>query len=172
VGDVAVTYVNKAGTFKGKIRIDDAGVGLIFGRHHSGSYTWDQVRRISFDDPGRTRASVGAIAVFGVLGLAARKAFSLITISVTDQDIYFTSPYAIGQWRASGLRIAEDVPAAASKIYVDGQPVQAVGQADNASTEPHVDVLEQLRRLGELRDSGVLTAEEFETKKAALLERL
>jgi hypothetical protein len=172
VGDIAVTYVNKAGTFKGKLRIDDAGVGLIFGRHHSGSYAWDQVRRISFDDPGRTRASVGAIAVFGVLGLAARKSFSLITISVTDQDIYFTSPYAIGQWRASALRIAEDVPAGASKIYVDGRPVQPISQTGGSSTDPPVDVLEQLRRLGELRDSGVLTAGEFESKKAALLERL
>jgi hypothetical protein len=34
------------------------------------------------------------------------------------------------------------------------------------------DVYDQLRRLGELRDSGVLTPQEFETKKAELLRRL
>jgi hypothetical protein len=34
------------------------------------------------------------------------------------------------------------------------------------------DVLDQLRKLGELRDSGVLSHEEFEAKKAELLKRL
>lgn len=39
-----------------------------------------------------------------------------------------------------------------------------------AGAEP--DVLDQIRKLGELRDAGVLTSEEFDTKKAALLDRL
>jgi hypothetical protein len=34
------------------------------------------------------------------------------------------------------------------------------------------DVMDQLKRLGELRDAGVLTPEEFESKKAELLRRL
>lgn len=34
------------------------------------------------------------------------------------------------------------------------------------------DVVDQLERLGKLRDSGVLTAEEFEAKKRELLDRL
>ncbi len=34
------------------------------------------------------------------------------------------------------------------------------------------DPIEQLKRLGELRDAGVVTAEEFEAKKADLLARL
>lgn len=33
-------------------------------------------------------------------------------------------------------------------------------------------IIEQIRRLGELRDAGILTDEEFETKKAELLRRL
>jgi len=42
------------------------------------------------------------------------------------------------------------------------------------STAPpaQVDVVGQLKQLGELRDCGVLTPEEFETKKAELLTRL
>jgi hypothetical protein len=39
-------------------------------------------------------------------------------------------------------------------------------------TRADADVLEQLRKLGELRDAGVLRPEEFEAKKAELLERL
>jgi hypothetical protein len=34
------------------------------------------------------------------------------------------------------------------------------------------DIMGQLRQLGELRDAGVLTTEEFELKKADLLSRL
>jgi hypothetical protein len=40
------------------------------------------------------------------------------------------------------------------------------------TAEPQSDVMEQLRKLGELRDAGVLTEEEFEAKKAVLLHRL
>jgi predicted Zn-dependent peptidase len=34
------------------------------------------------------------------------------------------------------------------------------------------DVFEQLRKLAELRDAGIVTAEEFDAKKAELLSRL
>lgn len=40
-----------------------------------------------------------------------------------------------------------------------------------AATNP-ADPIEQLKRLGELRDAGVVTPEEFEAKKAELLARL
>jgi hypothetical protein len=40
------------------------------------------------------------------------------------------------------------------------------------STAPSVDPLDQLKKLGELRDAGVLTTEEFEAKKAQILERM
>jgi hypothetical protein len=41
-----------------------------------------------------------------------------------------------------------------------------------ASTAEQPDVLDQVRKLGELRDAGILTADEFEAKKTALLDRL
>lgn len=41
-----------------------------------------------------------------------------------------------------------------------------------APTAAVPDPYEQLRRLGELRDAGVLTPQEFESKKAELLQRL
>jgi hypothetical protein len=34
------------------------------------------------------------------------------------------------------------------------------------------DVFDQIRRLGELRDAGLITPDEFDTKKAELLTRL
>ena len=41
-----------------------------------------------------------------------------------------------------------------------------------ASPTSTVDPMEQLRKLGELRDAGVLTPEGFEQKKRELLERI
>ena len=42
----------------------------------------------------------------------------------------------------------------------------------NESSQQESDVFETLKKLGELRDSGVVTSAEFETKKAELLARL
>jgi phage host-nuclease inhibitor protein Gam len=46
------------------------------------------------------------------------------------------------------------------------QSEHARAQAD------YEDVTEQIRKLGDLRDEGVITDEEFETKKRELLSRL
>lgn len=42
----------------------------------------------------------------------------------------------------------------------------------HSTSPPAVDPIAQLRQLGELRDVGVLTLEEFETKKAEILRRI
>lgn len=43
------------------------------------------------------------------------------------------------------------------------------GESKSSSSE---DIVDQIKRLGDLRDQGVLTAEEFNTKKTELLKRL
>lgn len=45
-------------------------------------------------------------------------------------------------------------------------------QSDSAGESTPVDPLDQLKRLGELRDAGVLTESEFQAKKAEILARL
>ena len=52
-------------------------------------------------------------------------------------------------------------------IGIDAPAPRAAGQS--AARD---DVLEQLRELGELRDAGVVTPEEFDRKKAELLARI
>ena len=160
-----VTYIAKQQAVGGKMRIDSTGVGLLFGRKNSGHYSWSEVQRISFDDPGRTKARVGAVVAFGVFGLAARKAFTLLTLSVTDEDMFFELQGPLATWRATAARIQQDVPESVGKICVDGEGGVAAVAADG-------DIIDQIRRLGELRDSGLITPEEFETKKAELLGRL
>lgn len=50
------------------------------------------------------------------------------------------------------------------------QTLATSASAPAAASGP--DVMEQLKKLGELRDAGVLTPEEFDAKKADLLSRL
>lgn len=45
-------------------------------------------------------------------------------------------------------------------------------QAPRAAEDPAVDVTEQIRKLAALHEAGILTNEEFTTKKAALLDRM
>src|SRR5262245_21768123 len=47
-----------------------------------------------------------------------------------------------------------------------------VGHGPAPASPAQPDVYDQLRKLGELRDAGVLTPQEFESKKADLLNRL
>jgi len=51
-------------------------------------------------------------------------------------------------------------------------PASPVSSAPAASASPGANIPEQLKQLAELRDSGVITAQEFEAKKAQLLERM
>jgi len=62
-------------------------------------------------------------------------------------------------------RLAEPHGAAATPASAAPAPPVAPGAG-----QP--DITDQLKKLGELRDAGVLTTEEFETKKAELLARL
>jgi hypothetical protein len=52
------------------------------------------------------------------------------------------------------------------------QPMPVMARSAAAAPPPDPDVLEQLRKLGVLREAGVLTDAEFEAKKTELLGRL
>ena len=104
-----------------RLRFAQAGVALYVGKK-AGGYTWDQVRRIDFDDPGRTKANPALIVMFGVLGMASRRAYTIITLATATEDVYFEHDTPVGQWRGIAGRIGEIVPAAAGRVFVDGAP--------------------------------------------------
>jgi hypothetical protein len=52
------------------------------------------------------------------------------------------------------------------------EQMAAAGPGARAESRTEPDVTDQLKKLGELRDLGVLTPEEFEAKKSELLKRL
>jgi hypothetical protein len=68
--------------------------------------------------------------------------------------------------KQDGKQIADTIRARLTGTTAYG-PVREVTGAAN---EP--DTYEQLAKLGQLRDAGVLTSEEFDAKKAELLSRL
>jgi hypothetical protein len=49
---------------------------------------------------------------------------------------------------------------------------EPVAPAEPTAAAPGVDPIDQLRRLGELRDVGIVTEAEFNAKKAEILSRL
>lgn len=122
------------------LRIYEGGVAVWFGKKLGADYPWGDVRRVSFDDPGRTKASGAAIALFGVWGLAARRAFTFITVTVGNGDIWIENELPVGAWRAAARRIVEDMPSVSGRIYVDGELVNlsaTTGHQPGWYPDPH-----------------------------------
>ncbi len=65
------------------------------------------------------------------------------------------------KWIKNATELADFVRIARERM---GQP------SAQATSAP--DAMEQLKKLAELRDAGVITAEDFETKKSELLKRI
>ena len=78
-----------------------------------------------------------------------------------------------------GVGVIIDICSIASGSFTDGDGAVILSekQRDRAhgsglQDAPPVDVVEQLRKLGELRDSGILSDEEFAAKKSVLLDKI
>jgi uncharacterized protein DUF2510 len=133
--DIYAKYISGGGSKGCVLRIEDAGISVWYGKKMGGGYRWDEIRRVSFDDPGRTKASVGALVMFGALGLASRRAFTLITVSLHNVDIYFEADEPVAAWRAAVDRLVEEVQPASDRTYVDGA-LAGLAQARLANYAP------------------------------------
>jgi hypothetical protein len=83
------------------------------------------------------------------------------------------SPYAVLDLLAplvSEARSKKTVERQSQYLHVNpGMAGAAFGAPPPAPAAPQTDLVEQLRKLGELRDAGILTEEEFTAQKAKLL---
>jgi hypothetical protein len=82
---------------------------------------------------------------------------------------------ARGQGRQLDPSYLDDVVKVVGQIGLPPPPINsapAATPADNRPARPAENPMDQLRKLGELRDAGVVTAEEFEAKKAELLAHI
>lgn len=111
------------------------------------------------EDQLRTDAALARYELFGIFsaGISSKRSFLLLTYNESGMEnkIVFESREAPGMVSA----IMES-----RQTYVKAIPVP------NNSTG--IDIPEQIKKLSELKEQGILSQEEFDTKKTELLSRI
>jgi uncharacterized protein (DUF697 family) len=118
----------------------------------------------------------GAVARLGASAIKAIPGIGSILGAVSMSIASGASTYAVGQVVKShlmggGTMANLDVEKARAKYEAEYEKGKAV--VKEASNDKDAgDVFQKLEKLGKLRDSGVITAAEFEAKKAELLKNV
>ena len=105
------------------------------------------------------------------------KSISSVT---SEKNGYRTKVSVICTGNTIDFRVSHDdakqVKELITSLVLGNHPAQTSAQPTTAPPPPAApaepDVMEQIRKLGELKDAGLLTEEEFTSKKAELLSRL
>jgi hypothetical protein len=154
---------NNGATTPMSLTADVTGVRLAQGRKLISEISWDEVDQFSFEDPKRTRMSVGAVLAFGVLGLGARKNFTFIYYAAGERTGVLEVDGLPVQWRGWVDALLSEAPGAKGKVFI----------ADEVAAQATLDdIPSQIRKLAELHGQGILTNEEFAAKKTELLARM
>ncbi len=126
---------------------------------------WEEITAAAVEgqDQITQRPSVGAVVAFGVLGLAARKTERRSYLSISTGEADFVIEVRD--------RLPVELRAELGRSLKAGVAGGGAEQSEDRG-DANPDVLERIRELGELRDAGYVTQEEFERKKAELLKRL
>lgn len=153
------------GGYKGNLFADDEAIGMgQFTGPKKSSVRWDEMTGISFDSGTAAKSRAGKALLVGVFALAAKNTQKDATITVTRNDgnvaIYQLTGTSGGAVRAKlqpflvehGVRCTDDAP------------LPAEAQAP--------DPAEQLKKLADLHQSGLLTDEEFAAKRATIVDKL
>lgn len=90
-----------------------------------------------------------------------------LQVYTQDKSYDFT---VVPKQKAFKLSSAASLANAVNKIY--NAFLSAVNKENKKDTENSSDIPEQIEKLSELRDKGILTDEEFQTKKTELLSRI
>ncbi len=113
----------------------------------------------------------GSKDAFETLPLAAISAVSLrrgdggqvVSLATAGGDIDFlVSRQNAAEFRLAILNQMQVLSSTPQKVVIEGA----------VSAPATIDFTEQLKKLGELRDSGILTEEEFQAKKAEILKKI
>jgi hypothetical protein len=114
------------------------------------------------------RPRVGAVLVFGVLGLAASKTVDQREVFVSVEGQGFGFAVQLPPWRAAEARTF------ASRF--NGIQAEAAmpmsSTAERTTPTPQDDPFDQLRKLGELREADLISQEQFDAKRVELLGRI
>jgi Short C-terminal domain len=120
----------------------------------------DEIASVEVADGSVSKSKVAATLAFGVLGATGKTEVSVVAHLKSGATGYFLIPDS-KEGRLS-------VRAKAGPI-LHRQGIPFTDQLPVPETAP-VDIADQLRKLKELLDEGVLSAQEFEKAKAKLLD--
>jgi len=123
---------------------------------------WSNVASVSMESLTEAKSRLGAVLVFGVLGLLAKGTADSTVIAVRLLDggaVYYQADLNFRDFRANVTPILQSF----------GVTVTDESTRTPQVAPPVVSVADELAKLAQLRDSGVLTEEEFTAQKAKLL---
>lgn len=155
---------------EGRIEMNRTAVYIVPSRRQGGLplravVPWSNVASVSMESYSEAKSRLGAVLMFGVLGFAAKGTAESTVIAVRLLDggtVYYQAYLDYMTFRANVTPILRSMG-----VTVTDGPVAAVQPASTAPTV--VSVADELAKLAQLRDSGVLTDEEFAAQKARLL---
>jgi Short C-terminal domain len=164
---------NRSGQRDVTVLIDAHGVHVRSIRKDLLLIAWPNVVEIAVDGPAtiEKRVTLTRFAVLGLGAFAFKKRgmqTAYITVYTPQGELFFEST---GRQSAFDLRakVSPWINWAAPRAGVAGASDRAAAIDAAGDAAPDDDRLDHLRKLGELRDSGVLTQEEFEAEKARVL---
>lgn len=158
------TELPKRGDMTGLI-LDERGFHFWFGRGRRRQFevAWENLQSIEFLGPGEVAQSrLGPVLLFGVLGLGAsgRQKLTELLLHTKHGPVFFQvldrTPFELRARLRSSLE-EHSIPEGGLPI-----PDRAVG-----SIPPLI--ADELSKLADLREQGVVTEEEFSAQKARLL---
>lgn len=125
---------------------------------------WSTIRGIEVSTQATRRVTAGRVVALGVFALAAKKGEIFTYVHVTDPNSLWS--FAIKSSQSVVLNAWKPILTLWNERVQDPQ-TDSVLHSENASG---VSVADELRKLAQLRDDGILTEQEFSTRKLKLLE--
>jgi hypothetical protein len=126
---------------------------------------WTTVRSVYVEPYNQAKSRVGPVLFFGLFGLAARGSAESSVVSVYLNDgpvVYYQVQARFMAFRAKFTAIVRGFGVTVTDTPPPHDPLPIAAPAA-------LSVADELAKLGQLRDSGVLTEEEFAAQKARLL---
>ncbi len=158
-------------TYKAKyVRIDAQGISLR-GLKTIFTIPWDQVLDLEVEGPesASKRVTAGRVLALGVFALAAKKktqsAVLIVSLRSGEEAVFQTEKLTAAELRAKLVPVTSQL----RKANVSPPPTAATSPPAAPLPAAPVSVADELKKLADLKDAGLLTNEEFAGQKAKLL---
>jgi hypothetical protein len=132
---------------------------------------YDKIKEIRIDTAEKITAT--RLLLTGVFAFALKKKQHYLVISFEDEHGMMQNPVFEGILINKILEaVYPQVGAARTRTPLVEQQPQQPQAAPQQPQQATIDAAEQIKKLGELRDQGLLTEQEFDSKKQELLARM